>query len=341
VPLTTAVIQFMLSAFAIIVAGTMLTRAADRIAAHTRLGRLFVGSIFIAAATSLPELTVNIAAVQQQRPDMAVGNLFGSSILNLLILGIADMIHTRRGLMFSRESVAHALAATQSIALTALAALGIVIAPFITGWHVFGISYGTLFILLAYVFGLRLVFRDERYSQRERPPEDDIREARDAASRRKAFVRSGLAYAGSALILIVAAPYLSTSAGRIAEISGLSDTFFGTTMIALCTSLPELVSCFAAVRMGAFDLALGNIFGSNAFNMVLLIPMDFVSGKPLLQQVSQTHLLTALASIIITAVAVMGQLYQVEKRRTLIEPDALLVILMSLGTLAGIYAIGG
>jgi cation:H+ antiporter len=101
-----------------------------------------------------------------------------------------------------------------------------------------------------------------------------------------------------------------------------------------------LVATIAAVRMKAFDLALGNIFGSNSFNMILLVPLDLAHPGALLAAVSQTHILTALAVIMATAVAVLGQLYKVERRIRFIEPDAALVIAIILGSLALIYFMG-
>jgi cation:H+ antiporter len=146
-------------------------------------------------------------------------------------------------------------------------------------------------------------------------------------------------YVVAAVAIVVAAPFLARAADRLAELSGLGGTFVGTTLVALSTSLPELVATAAAVRMGAFDLALGNIFGSNAFNMVLLVPLDAVYPGALLAAVSPTHALTGVSTILVTAVAVMGQLYHVEKRRFFLEPDAVLVIGLVLGTLLLLYAL--
>jgi cation:H+ antiporter len=89
--------------------------------------------------------------------------------------------------------------------------------------------------------------------------------------------------------------------------------------------------------MKAFDLALGNIFGSNSFNMILFVPLDIAHRSPLFATLSPTHVLTALAIIMATAIAVLGQLYTVEKRIRIIEPDAALVIAVVVGSLALIY----
>ncbi|MGH8655958.1 MAG: hypothetical protein ACREYE_28945 [Gammaproteobacteria bacterium] len=80
---------------------------------------------------------------------------------------------------------------------------------------------------------------------------------------------------------------------------------------ALSTSLPELVASLAARRMDAFDLALGKLFGSNAFN--LLAPLDLAHPRSLLAAVSPTHALTALYTILVTALVVIGQLYRAER----------------------------
>ncbi len=127
----------------------------------------------------------------------------------------------------------------------------------------------------------------------------------------------------------------------MAQRSGLEQTFVGTTLVALSTSLPELVTCWAAVQLGSYDLAIGDIFGSNAFNMIILVPLDAIHPGSLLAAVSPAHVVSALAVILATSVTVMGQLYQMERRVWLIEPDALLVILVVSASLGLIYLLPG
>ena len=127
--MTTAVLQFVLLAAVIIAAGSVLTRCADAIAELTGLGRLLVGSVLLAGATSLPELTVDLSAIRLNLPDLAVGDLVGSSLMNLLILAVMDLSHRSRGRMLSRAAAAHALSGTLTIALTALVGVGILVAP--------------------------------------------------------------------------------------------------------------------------------------------------------------------------------------------------------------------
>lgn len=330
--MTGDLLQFLASAAVIIGAGTYLTRCADAIADLTRLGKLLVGSLLLAGATSLPELSVDISAiVREDLPDLAVGDLMGSCMFNLLILAVLDLMHKERGRMFSRMSAAHALSGTMSISLLAIAGAALILADKIK-FSVWNVGPGSLAILAAYVLGIRLVYYDQLYAAKH-VDEADVKQPAGHMSLRMAIT----GYVLAALVILATAPFVADAAGRIAQKTGLGDTFVGTTMVALCTSLPELVSTFAAVRIGAYDLAIGNIFGSNAFNMLLLVPLDFIYREPLLASVSSTHAVTCLAAILVTAVAIMGQLYQVEKRTMFLEPDALVIIVLVLGALGLVF----
>lgn len=130
---------------------------------------------------------------------------------------------------------------------------------------------------------------------------------------------------------------LAATAAELADRSGLGGTFVGTTLVAVTTSLPELVASLTAVRLGAVDLAIGNVFGSNAFNMIMFVPLDAAYPGSLFGAVSSAHAVTAFAVIVATAITVLGQLYHAERRLPVIEPDALLVILVIGGALALVF----
>jgi cation:H+ antiporter len=333
VPVSSAILQFALSAAAIIVAGTVLTRCADAIADLTKLGRLLVGSVFLAAATSLPELTVDISAVSLGMSDLAVGDLMGSSLFNLLILAVLDLTHRSRGKMLSRASAAHALSATMSISLTTLAAISIFLGEQLARATTLRLNVGSWAILIAYVLGVRLVFYDQRFAAQQLGKHEAV--IVPAGGMTLPWAVAGFVL--SAVVILMSGPFLARAADQIAESSGLGRTFMGTTFVALSTSLPELVASLTAVRMGAFDLALGNIFGSNSFNMLLLCVLDLFNPGSLYAAIAPAHALTGMATILVTAIAVMAQLYQAEKRVRLVEPDALLLIVLIVGALVLLY----
>lgn len=329
------VIQFLVSAGVIIVAGTFLSKFADEFAERTGFGRLLVGSILLAGATSLPELTVDLAAVRDGMPDLAFGDLLGSSLFNLLILAMLDLSTVSRGHMLSRKAARHALSGNVSAALTGLIAISLLAQPVLGNHEWLGISLGIWLTLAAYALAARMIYYDQLVSRVEATVE-----ASAESHHRGAWGRPAAGFLAAAVVIVIVGPFLASAAGRIADASGLGKSFVGTTLVAFSTSLPELVASLAALRLGSHDLAIGNIFGSNAFNMILFAPLDLAHHGPILASVSQGHALTGLAVMIATLIAVIGQLYQVERRKRLIEPDATLVILVIFAALWLIYQAG-
>ena len=127
--MTGLALQFVVLAIIIIAAGTLLALSADRIGEQTDLGGTLAGFLLLAAATSLPELVVDCNAASIGAADLAVGDLLGSSIFNLLILGVIDLLHRRPVRILSSVSAAHALSAITSIVLTGIVVISILIHP--------------------------------------------------------------------------------------------------------------------------------------------------------------------------------------------------------------------
>ncbi len=330
--------QFLAIAAVIVVAGTVLAKAGDDIAEATGWGRLLIGSVLLAGATSLPELTVDLTAVRLGMADLAVGDLLGSSLMNLLILAVLDLTHHSRGRMLSRMAAAHAMAGLLSIALATLAGLALLATEKAPQWSFLEVHVGVWIIAIGYVLGVRMVFVDQRIALKANTDAEAV--TGNTQHSKPSLRRAVLTFIAAAGVIVLAGPYLAETAGLIADQTGLGKTFVGTTLVALSTSLPELVASFAAIRMGQLDLAIGNVFGSNAFNMLLLLPLDALHSGPLMMSVSSAHVISVLAGVAATSIALMGQLYHVEKRRFLIEPDAWLVIAVIFAGLGIIYLNG-
>jgi cation:H+ antiporter len=252
-------------------------------------------------------------------------------------------MHARRGAMLTEVSRAHALSGLLAVMLTALVGMMILVRPGAAP-SLGGVGIGSIAIAVAYLLGVRLVYRDQRVRgavAAESKGEGNGTVAGEGATE-VGGGRVGLAaaiarFAVSALVILVAAPFVASAAGEIAEHSGLGDTFVGTVLVAASTSLPELVATIAAVRMGAFDLAVGNVFGSNTFNMAMLLPIDLFSDGPLLSSIAPTHALTAFWVVIVTSVALMSIVYQEPRRRRFIDPDAVAIIALVCGALITVY----
>jgi len=322
------IVQFILVSLVVIVAGVMLARYADQLGEVTGMGRSMAGIIFLALATSLPELLVGCESVLIPAVDLALGDLLGSSLFNLLILAVLDLCTKTQVGILSKSSAAHAMSAVSSILVTAIILFFLMID---LDWTFLHLGPGSWCVLLTYLFCLRLLYFDQQYA---------LSQTGELVETEK--LSTGKVITGfflSTAVIFIAAPYLAKVSSELAEVSGLGGTIFGTLFVALITSLPEVVTTIAALRMGAVDLAVGNIFGSNTFNMVLIVGIDAVYEGSFLAATSSTHAVTAAMIIFVTAVALQGLLYRAEKRFWVIEPDAVLVILLVIAALTVVYNI--
>jgi cation:H+ antiporter len=306
---------FLGSGAAVWVLGVALARYADVIGERTRLGGVWIGTVLLAGATSLPELGTSLSAVRFDAANLAVGNLFGSSMANMLILAVVDLLLPRERLL-SRVAVDHALAASLALALNALAAVFVLLGP---GLAILRVSPASLLLFAAYLASTRVLYR---HARREEAPVQPAGVADESMS----LGRAGRGFALAAFGLIVVAPAFAWSAHGIAVASGLGDTFVGTWAVGLSTSLPELVASLAAVRRGAFDLAVGNLFGSNVLNMALFLPLDLLEPGSVFRGLDPAHAAAALLAAVLMALGLAAILYRAKRRFGMIEPDSALVL---------------
>ena len=338
-PIISAAAALAASAAAVVAAGVVLARSSDVIAARTHLGRVWVGSIFLAAATSLPELLTDISAVRIGAFDLAAGDLFGSGMANMLILAA---IALRPGAqLFRRAALDHTLSAALASVMTGIAAIAILLAPQTT---VLGLGAGSLVLLVAYLMGTRLLFLHSALVQ-EAGTTVELGAPIVGGKDGKRLPSLGWAlgqFLVATAVIIIAAPIFASSAARIAELTGLATSFVGTLLVGITTSLPELVTSIAAVRIGALDLAVGNLFGSNAFNMVVFAPLDLAAGGvPLLAAVSSVHVVTALVVIVMMAVALGATVYRTKVPGARVETFALLIVAIYVVGMYFVYRASG
>jgi cation:H+ antiporter len=321
---------FLASAAAVVAAGTRLTRFGDRIAHHSGLGGLWIGVVLLAAATSLPEVFTAGSSALLGQPDLAAGNLFGACMANMLILAIVDHLHRGKP-VWRQATFEHAMSASLATVLMALASFFVLLDA---GVAIAWIGLDSMLLLALWALGMRVVFRQDELRRRERLQERIVAgEKHDRAGDRAALRRAVAGFGAAALVLLAAAPILAWSAADVAERTGISTSFVGTSLLAFATTLPEFVSALAAVRLGAYDLALGNLFGSNAFNMAAFFFVDLAYREgPVLAAVGSVHALAAFWGIVLVNVASMGIVYRAEQRLWLLEPDS--------GAIIASYALG-
>jgi cation:H+ antiporter len=314
---------FALTGVAVFLVGSRLARHADAISDATGLGRLWIGTVLLAASTSLPELTTDVNAATLGTIDIGVGDLFGSSLANMLLLALVDLIYRRRGIL-DHVSSDHALVGTIAVVLTAIAGAALASG----GWgHVGPIGFETLLILGVYLLGMRAVYGNMRATA----PPDQL----ELGETSRTLLRSGLVGFGLATVgLLITAPLLVLTAEAVSIEGGLTQTFVGTLLVGFTTSLPEMAATFAAIRLGAFDLAVGNMMGSNAFNMCILLAMDVAyRGGSVLEHASQDHVLSALLALVATALGMLGILARRGQRFGSVRIESVLIVLTYAGAL--------
>jgi cation:H+ antiporter len=319
-------IIFVLSAAVVVVAAYKLAEYGDVIAVRTNLGGLIVGTIFLAGATSLPELVASISAFSVGAPDLAAGNFFGSNMVNVLLLALVDLINYQVPLL-RRMAITHTLTAVLSMLLMVLAIIFIMGDVDLTiGW----VGVDSIILILLYFGGVWLVQQESRGAGSVSAAEPVI-VADDFPSLRRGL----LGFAISVLVLVAVVPQLVGASTDIAALTGLGDSFVGTALLSVVTSLPELLAALAAVRIGAFDLAVGNLFGSSVFNMLGLGIADFfyLDGR-FLGAIDPEFALVGLLSLLLTIMALLANLARIERRIFFIEIDSIGIILVYL---AGMY----
>jgi cation:H+ antiporter len=307
---------FLLLGALVFLIASRLARDADLIADATGLGRLWIGSLLLAGSTSLPELVTDINAAILGVPDIGVGDLLGSTMANMLILAGLDLAFPRRRIL-ENVAVDHVLVATLALVLTAMAGIAITLG----GWGSIGhVGIETVVIGITYVLGMRIVYR----SSAAGPPHDQL----TLGENRRTLLRQGLTgFALAATGMLVTAPLLVISAEAVAMEAGLTQTAVGTLLVGFTTSFPEMAATVAAVRMGALDLAVGNIFGSNAFNMFVLLPMD-LAYRPgsVLGAVSATQAVSAWFAVLALALGMLGILGRAGRLLALVRVESLAIL---------------
>ncbi len=254
-------VTFVLSALGIVFAGIRLAPYGEAIGRRTGIGQGWIGLLFLATLTSIPELTTTISGASFDVPNIALGNAFGSNLFNVVIIAVMDVLLLGRGPFLLKARGYHTLSGGMAVLLTLFGVLGIVLAPRAT---FLGISPVSWLILVGYVAGVFLLFHAERHETVEEEAQWE------GISLKVAIV----GFLICAAVIVVSGIFLIRASKEISLTSGLSASFMGAILVAIVTSLPELATSIGALRIGAYDMIVGNLFGSNMFNILTLFFAD-------------------------------------------------------------------
>ncbi|MGK7389438.1 MAG: calcium/sodium antiporter [Candidatus Cyclobacteriaceae bacterium M2_1C_046] len=293
-----------------------LVEGASSIAKRLKVSQIIIGLTIVSFGTSLPELLVNITASFKGSAELAVGNIFGSNIANiLLILGISAIIRPlpiTKNIYFSE--IPFSLIATLLVGFLANASL-LTDKKMLTLSRLDGgilLLFFVLFLMYIYV-----VFRSNRQED-ELPTEKE----EDLISNKKAYVYIAIGLVG----LYFGGEWVVAGAIQIAEEAGLSETFIGLTVVAVGTSLPELFTSAVAAYRGNTDIAVGNVVGSNIFNLLWILGVSATLNPIPFSVASNTDIV-----MIIFASALLLFAVAVGKRTRIVRWEGILFVLVYIG----------
>ena len=254
-----AILIFLVSAGVVVYCGTKLAVYGDALAELTGLGRLFVGSILVALATSLPELSTNISAVSLNPPNpaIAIGNVFGANMINLFTFGAVALVFGGSRFL-SNVSVEQKYLVFIAILMTVVGLLFISVPLNASAFNI-GLPAGI--ILIMYVLGMWFIYKKK--PDDENSGSDEIQ---TTLTLTKAWLLFGVVSAG----VVVGGIFLAISTDQIADITGISSGVLGIIAVSIVTTMPEASATIAAARMKAYDLGVAGLFGSCVFNVTII-----------------------------------------------------------------------
>jgi cation:H+ antiporter len=332
VGLTGLIVQYIGLAIVVVMAAQLAGTLVDEFDQRTNLSGALIGGILLAAITSLPEFITSIVSTTVlNQPGLAFGNIFGSNFFNLVILAVMDLYFLRKYLYNKIQDLTKVMNLVNVTYLVVL--LPFVINIFlntdvfgprldntfffvVTNATLFGFSLMSITIMVLYYLSARSLQGD---SQEEASPEEEEpgRFARYSNQTLMAL------FVVTSVVLIAGAYFLTSTTNNIAIQTGLNASFVGALFLGVATSLPELASVYALIKLGNFNAAAGGIIGSNMFNFTIIAVVDvfvdrnvisLITDDPLVSSNALTLLILGLINGIIL---IMAMNRKVRKRESI------------------------
>jgi cation:H+ antiporter len=336
---------FLAAAVVTWIAGVYLSKATDALDARLGLGDEFGGLVLLSLAGSLPELAITISAAASGNLPLAAGNLIGGIAIQTMVLLVCDfVVGPSRPLTY----LVGALTPVLEGLLVVLVVAGVEMGSLLKETTAIGgrVSPASLGIVVIWVVGLYVINqarKDPRWKVEmpgSRRGRRSHREPHPAAAHPYAgatTARVALVFGLACAATLAAGVMLEESGNALANAWNVNGVIFGATVLAGATALPEISSGIAAVRLGDHALAMGDIFGGNAFQVCLFLVADLVAGKPVLPSAGNQNAWLAALGIALTAIYGFGVIGRPLHTRFRLGPDSILALLLFCAGIAGLF----
>lgn len=306
--------------FVLLIKGAdFLVEGSSNVAKRFHIPEIIIGLTIISIGTSMPELFVSITSALDGYPDMAVGNVIGSNIVNLLfILGLSSII---KSVAFKRETrlIEIPICLFVSIAFMIICNIGQDVS------RLDGIILIALFILFI-IYTIVMAFKGETFDKEDDNVEEEKEAKKGSTLKDILFIVLGI------VALKVGGDLAVDNAVNVAKILGLSEKIISITILAIGTSLPELVTSVSAAIKGKSDIAIGNILGSNIFNMLLIIGTSSLI-KPIVYNMSYNKDLI----ILIAGTTILSLFPIIPPKNKMSRMNGVIYVIMYLGYMVSLF----
>jgi cation:H+ antiporter len=337
------VVIFVGAAIATWIAGTALSKSTDVLDRRFGLGEALGGLILLAIAGSLPELAITVSAAAKGHLDLAAGNLIGGIAIQTMVLVACDAaVRGKNPLTFMVGALVPVLEGALVVAVAGLVLMGALLPDHTS---IGPVSPASIAIVVVWLGGILVISRlrsgpqwkiempgsrPGRRHHRQKPPP----EAAPVNGERAVVI-----FAVASLVTLGAGVLLELAGSTLADRAGINGVIFGATVLAVATALPEISSGIAAVRIGDHQLAMGDIFGGNAFQLCLFLVADLVAGKAVLPAAGRLNSWLAALGIVLTVVFATGVIARPKRRHLRLGADSWTAIVIFALGIAGMFAL--
>lgn len=341
-PLSLLFAAFTAAAAVIWVAGIHLSKSVDALSGRFHLGQALGGVILLAVVTNLPEIAITVSAALKGNLELAVGNILGGIALQTVVLVVLDVFGLgKKGSLTSLASSMPLI--LESIVLVMILSLVVIGHQLPASLSLFHISPAAYAILGVWIVSLLLVDKAGKGLpwKKQDLPETGSGGKKESSSEQKSPQKSTAKATGifilCSLLTLVAGVALESSGDAIAGHFNMNGLIFGATVLALATSLPEISTGLAAIRLGDYKLAMSDILGGNAFLPVLFLLASAVAGKPALPEAKGADIYLTGVAIVLTLIYSTGLIFRSRKQYLGMGLDSLIVLSVYLLSIAGLF----
>ncbi|HZQ15589.1 MAG TPA: hypothetical protein VFA82_02330 [Gaiellaceae bacterium] len=331
------------------VAGVALSRTTDALDARLGLGEELGGLLLLAVAGSLPEVAITVSAAAQGNLGLAAGNLIGGIAVQTMVLLVCDVaVGPARPLTYLVGALTPVLEGLLVVIVVSGVEMGALLKPSVAIGGV--VSPASLAIVAVWGVGIHVINRSRKSPRWQvempgsRPGRRHRREPHEQQTHPfagRSTARVALVFGGACAVTLAAGVALEETGNALASHAGINGVIFGATVLAAATALPEVSSGIAAVKLGDHALAIGDIFGGNAFQVCLFLLADLVAGRPVLPHAGATNAWLGALGIALTAVYGFGVIGRPASCRFRLGPDSLLALTVFALGVAGLFAVRG